>query len=190
MPDFHSTLYFLKEHKIEILLLLFLGGLLTYVYSLVSDEETGEPFGEPDYVLKLDQVQIEDYWLDQKRWKVFGKNASIAKNNSVVLLSDVKILIFDAHPPKPAEIDIVVTADKGTIDWKKEIVTLTSQVKMTRQTEMRIQTEKAIYHYQEGVLHIPDNVDMHYLQDSVIGEALTYYVYQKKIELQRATWLE
>ena len=190
MSDSHFASNILKEHKLEIFLFVILGGVFTYFYSSILQEETAEPFDEPDYVLQAEQVQIEDYWGAQKRWKIFGQKAFIAKNNRMVVLEDVKILVYRPQPAPPSQVDVVVTAEQGIINWEEERVTLLSDVKMVRPPEMQIRAQKTIYHYQSGLLHIPDKVDMHYLQDSVVGEALTYDVLQKKMELQQARWMQ
>ncbi|MBF0280657.1 MAG: LPS export ABC transporter periplasmic protein LptC [SAR324 cluster bacterium] len=190
MFESHPTLSLLKEHKIEVFLLLILGGLLYYIYSSFSEAPQIEQFEEPEYVLQLNEVKIEDYWLDQNRWRLLGKQASVSKDNRLVFLNDVKILVYNPQIPGKREIDIVVTADKGTIDWKKGLVTLTSKVIMTRQSDIRINTEKATYQYNEGVLYIPEKVVMHYLQDTVIGEELTYNIHQKTTQLVDGIWLE
>ncbi len=190
MLDSHPTLSLLREHKIEIFLLLVLGGLLFYIYSSFLETPVIEPFEEPEYALQLNDVKIEDYWLDQNRWRLLGKQASISKDNQFVFLTDVKIFVYNSQAPGQQEIDIIVTADKGTIDWKKGIVTLMFKVTMTRQSDIRIKTEKATYQYNEGILHIPEKVVIHYLQDTLIGEALTYNVHQKTTQLVNGIWLE
>ena len=189
MPDSYRTLTILREHKIEIFLLLLLGGGLFYLYFSL-EAPVVEPYQEPEYVLQLNDVKIEDYWLDQKRWRILGKQASMTKDNKIVSLTDVKILVYKPQPSENQEVDIVVTADEGTINWNKEIVTLHSKVIMTRQSDIRVNTEKVIYQYKQGILHIPEKVVIHYFQDTVIAEQLTYNVHQKSTQLLDGIWLE
>ena len=190
MPDSYRTLHILREHKIEILLLLLLGGLLSYIYFSFSEAPVIEPFQEPEYVLQLNDVKIEDYWLDRKRWRILGKQASVTKDNNIISLTEVKILVFKPQTAESEKVDMVVTANEGTIDWKKEVLTLSSKVIMTRQSDVRVNTEKAIYQYNQGILHIPEKVVIQYLQDTVIAEQLTYNVHQKTTQLIHGIWLE
>lgn len=178
-----------REHKLEVFLLVVLGGLFSYFYSLILQEEPPAPLAETVYVLQAHQVEIEDYWRDRKRWKILGQKALVTKNHRIVFLEEVKIWVY-RPPPSPLQADVVVTAKQGIINWEAKTVTLITDVKMTRGAEMEVNAQQAIYHYQTGILHIPDEVDMHYLQDSVFGEALTYDVHQEKMELHRAKWLQ
>ena len=190
MLDTYRTLNILKVHKNEIFLLLLLGGLLFYMVTALKDDSFTPSIEESDYLLKLDEVEIDDYWLNQKRWKLLGKQASIAKDKEIVFLNDIQIFVYDLQNPDVEYVEITVTANEGNIDWKKEVVTLTSNVEIIRQSEMQIKTEEAIYHYNEGLVHLPQQVDIHYLEELVKGEQLTYNIHQKKIELHNTIWLE
>ena len=190
MLDTHRTLDLLKEHKIEIVLLLLLGGLLFYIYSRFPEDPIAPSLGESRYLLKLDEVEIEDYWQNLKRWKLLGKQASVAKDNQIVFLTDVQIFVYNSQNPESTTIDIMVTANEGSIDWEKEVVTLTSDVEITRQSDMRINTEEAIYQYNEGLVHLPRKVDVRYLEETVRGEQLTYNIHQNRIELYNSILLE
>ena len=55
---------------------------------------------------------------------------------------------------------------------------------------MRINTEEAIYQYNEGLVHLPRKVDVRYLEETVRGEQLTYNIHQNRIELYNSILLE
>lgn len=190
MMDTYRTLNILKVHKSEIFLLLLLGGLLFYIYTAFKDDSITPSLEEPDYLLKFDGIEIDDYWMNKKRWKLLAKHASVAKDNEIVFLSDIQIFVYDLQNPGTSDIDITVTANEGSINWSKEVVTLNSEVEIFRQAELRINTEKAVYHYNEGKVDLPQPVEIHYLEDLVKGERLTYNIHQNKIELHNAILLE
>ena len=190
MLDTYQTLNILKVHKSEFLLLLLLGGLLFYIYTAFKDDSITPSLEEPDYLLKFDGIEIDDYWLNKKRWKLLGKHASVAKDNEIIFLSDIQIFVYDLQNPEASNINITVTANEGSIDWNEEVVTLNSNVEIYRQSEMQINTEKAVYHFNKGIVDLPQQVDIHYLEDLVKGERLTYNIHQNKIELRNAILLE
>ncbi len=192
MSDHLSTRALLWEFKKEIALLSLLGGALVYMlYTFSSEEVSLAPLEQPEYLLHLDNVEIEDFWLDHKRWTVLGKQAFVLPGTEKVNLTDVRILVYhDADSEKPQEVDIVVTAREGEIDWKEEVVTLNEQVVVTRNTEMQAYTEKAFYRYTQGILEVPVKVDIHYLEDTIIGEKLTYDVRQQTLQLSQALLME
>ena len=138
----------------------------------------------------MNRVEIEDFWLDQKRWTLLGDRASVAKDTEKVFLTDVRILVYTTEPTEAPEVDIEVTSEEGELDWENGIVTLSSDVVMTRNTEVRLTTDKAVYEYNKGLLNIPDDVNIHYQRDTVLGRQLTYNVAQKTIHLLNAVLLE
>ena len=96
-----------------------LGGLLFYIYSRFPEDPIAPSLGESGYLLKLDEVEIEDYWQNLKRWKLLGKQASVAKDNQIVFLTDIQIFVYNLQNPESTIIDIIVTANEGSIDWEK-----------------------------------------------------------------------
>ncbi len=190
MPYSRSTSSILREHKIEIFLLLILGGLLSYLYFSFPEDTIIEQIGQQEYILHLNDVEIEEHWLAEKRWKLLGKQAFVTQNTDIVVLTDIEIFVYDPKYPEKPEVDITISANKGEVDWKNEIVTLITDVKMTRRLEMGLNTEKAIYHYNKGILYIPEKADIHYFEDTILGKQITYNVNQKTFELFEAIWLE
>ncbi|MBF0289154.1 MAG: LPS export ABC transporter periplasmic protein LptC [SAR324 cluster bacterium] len=190
MPNSYSTSSILREHKIEIFLLLILGGFLSYLFFSFSEDTLIEETGQQEYILQLNNVEIQEHWLTEKRWKLLGKKASVKKDTDIVILTDVEIFVYDPKYPEKQEVDIIVSANEGEVDWKNEVVTLTTDVKMTRKLEMGLNTERAVYHYNKGILHIPENADIHYFEDTILGKQITYNINQKTFQISGAIWME
>ena len=107
MLDTHRTLDLLKEHKIEIVLLLLLGGLLFYIYSRFPEDPIAPSLGESGYLLKLDEVEIEEYWQNLKRWKLLGKQASVCQRQSDCFLKRISKFLYTISKTRKAQLSIL-----------------------------------------------------------------------------------
>jgi len=191
MTDLHSPASFIRGHIKEIILLIVFGGLLLYIYSTQSfDFKFVEPPKSQDYALHLEDVVIDDYWQTRERWKLVSKKAVVTKNSSIVSLTAVTIFVYDSEKTTQKEVDVTIIADKGEVNWDTQMITLESNVKIKRKSEIKMYTEKVIYHYEEGELFIPQSVDIQYLEAISKAQSLTYTVSNKIIHFQKMRWYE
>lgn len=191
MPDSKLTSSIIREHKKEVFLLLLLGSLFSYVYiSSPPEVELFDTYREPEYTLQLKNIEIEDHWLEKKRWKIFGKTASIPKDNKKVILTDVKILVYRSSNLSELDDDVIITSNSGELNWNNQSVTLSSNVQMHQGSEISLNTEYAVYNYEEGILNMPQKVNIRYFEATIKGNQLTYSVPLQNIELHDITWKE
>ena len=212
MANHFSTRVLLKRHKYEFFLLIVLGGFLGYLLYNFSDEP--ESFVEGNALesgLVLNGVVINDYLSDKNRWQVSSGKAADEHDSSKVFLEKVIIEVFEQPQQKTQQevsssntsskniaaaksskkhVDITVTSETGTINWETQQIVLTGNVVMKKHPDIEVLTNEAIYFYDQQTVNIPQDVEIHYAQDTVTGNNLTYNVLKETIHLHNAFWLE
>ena len=195
---------FLHENRKELTILLLLGALAGAAYYLFSFSEPPEniPFEERG-VLDLEQITVNDYQLERRSWKLKGKRAVISEKSSRMRIEQVTIWVFvsDNSSVKPTpnlplstnlptqEVDLVITAEQGLIEWDDNRVTLTGNVVLLRNDGSEVHTETAIYNAKQEILTIPKPVRVLREGHTLHGSGLIYNVSKGELNLKQPVLL-
>ncbi|MCL4501569.1 MAG: LPS export ABC transporter periplasmic protein LptC, partial [Deltaproteobacteria bacterium] len=100
---------------------------------------------------RMENLSLTEIVEGDKRWVLAGKQADFDKDQLQVKITGVKVDFFG-----PGE-HVNVKADEGLFNTKTRVLTLKSNVEMTR-GEMQINTSLAIYDPGTRVLTAPEDV--------------------------------
>jgi len=182
----------LLENKKELLFLFFLAIFAATLASFWNTQKKESPEAQQQAirVLTMDEVKIDDYEKDRKRWRILGEQAIVFADSRNTLIKKVEILIYSPEAYPELVVDLRITADQGLLEGENRKVILTGNVQSTRGKDFQLNTDKAIYNYQTGLLQLPESVQIHQGKSTVFGENLIYTLKDKKMKLQRVTLMQ
>ncbi|MBF0237067.1 MAG: LPS export ABC transporter periplasmic protein LptC [SAR324 cluster bacterium] len=179
-----SYMHLLWKNKKEILILCLLLTLLSYAMTVWNgSDEISEQTEQIMRVLTMEQVEITNYKQELLQWKIIGSHARAIEETQSTLLRNLTVLIYDEEQTSPPRVDIQITAEQGLLEGIENHVILMGNVHATRDEDMSLKTEKAIYNYQNRILTLPENVSMHRGEITMIGDNLEYHVFDKQFHL-------
>ena len=174
----------LLAHWQEFLLLLLLGPLALYFALSNSNSESLPLLPLPEsQVLQFEQITLQDYQKDFKRWTLTGLRALMAEDSSLMNVEQPRLRLH----PNPETIpftDTLVHADEALIDWRRQLVEIRGEVEVERGSKLYLQAERAIYDLQTEVLRMPGAVQMTWQDSDVDGSDLRYELKTGLIELR------
>ena len=122
--------------------------------------------------LALTEIQDGD-----KRWTLDAKSADFLKDKMEVRIKGVKVEFFGG-PDKIMK----VKANEGLINTKTRVLTLQGGVEMVS-GDLRITTDRVIYHPKDRLLLAPDEVTLEEPRLKVQGKDLQVQLKEKKLVL-------
>jgi len=138
----------------------------------------------------MDQVEIDEYEEERKRWKLFGDHAEVLEAKENIILKDVKILIYDPKSHPELVVDTQITAQQGILEGKIKKVTLLGNVIAKKGDSMQMNSEKAVFDYQKDILFLPEKVIIHKEGNTLWGNALIYTLRDKRIRMNEVTLMQ
>ena len=164
----------LLTHWQEFLLLLLLGPLALYFALSNSTSESLPLLPLPEsQVLQLEQITLQDYQKDFKRWTLTGLRALMAEDSSVMNVEQPRLRLHPSPETLPFT-DTLVRANEALIDWRRQLVEIRGEVEVERDGKLYLQAERAIYDLQTEVLQMPGAVQMTWQGSDVDGADLRY----------------
>ena len=196
--DIYTYSSFLSENRKELLALLLLctvAGAAYYFFSFSQPTQI-KPIEEKG-VLDLHQITVNDYYMENKKWKLKGKRALISEKSKHMRIEQVKIWVYarDNSSAKPSadlskdskfstqKLEFHITADQGLIERYDNRVTLSGNVVLFHGNVSEVFTETAIYDSKNDTLTIPKPLRMIREGHTMHGSGLTYQVYSGKLNL-------
>ena len=135
----------LLAHWQESLLLLLLGPLALYfALSNPTSESLPLPPLPESQVLQLEQITLQDYQKDFKRWTLTGLRALMAEDSSVMNVEQPRLRLHSSPETIPFT-DTLVRANEALIDWRRQLVEIRGEVEVERDGKLYLQAERAIY---------------------------------------------
>ena len=164
----------LLAHWQESLLLLLLGPLALYFALSNSNSESLPLLPLPEsQVLQFEQITLQDYQKDFKRWTLTGLRALMAEDSSVMNVEQPRLRLHPSPETLPFT-DTLVRANEALIDWRRQLVEIRGEVEVERDGKLYLQAERAIYDLQTEVLQMPGAVQMTWQGSDVDGADLRY----------------
>ena len=197
--DIYTYSSFLSENRKELLALLLLcavAGAAYYFFSFSQPTQI-KPIEEKG-VLDLHQITVNDYYMENKKWKLKGKRALISEKSKHMRIEQVKIWVYaqDNYTAKssadlseeenlsPKMVDLVITADQGLIERHDNRVTLSGNVVLLRDDGSEVFTETAIYDAKKDTMTIPKPLMIFREGHTMRGSGLIYQVSTGKLNLK------
>lgn len=177
---------FLRENRWELLTLLALAGLISGGALYYSKQAKLDPsVREERGVLKLEQVVINDYRLDLKRWRMQGERAVVLEKSRRMRIEQVQIEVFVPHPAEVSKpkVKLHLTAKEALAEWRDHRITLLGNVVIRRDPGLEVHTEVAVYDAQKEFLTLPKPLTMWQDGHVVTGSSLTYDLRKEKLSL-------
>ena len=192
LQETHPYHVILWENKKEILFLITLVCLSIYFLKIwIGEKEVVKAPQQAIRILTMENVEIEDYDKERKRWKIYGSHARAVEESKNILIREVEILIYTPDSPvQDPVVDIRVTARQGLIEGNNQKVILKGEVITHRGDNLQLNTEKAIYDYKNQVLYLPEKVVVHRDEHTLWGEDLTYTLGTKQLVLKKVTLMQ
>lgn len=191
MSETHFTHQVLWEHKKSIALLILLAGLLlTLLYSEEEPKSVVVPPEAQGDALQMKDVELFSYDQALLDWKLTGDRAGIPQDSEVVHITEVVIWVYEKTAENPPPVTGVITSRRGTVDWAQKVVTLEDDVEMTRQNEFHLSSQRAIYHYNDQTIVMPEEVQIDLERETMLGRYLVYDLKTKTVNMKQAVLLE
>ena len=124
-------------------------------------------------MLQLEQITLQDYQKDFKRWTLTGLRALMAEDSSVMNVEQPRLRLHPSPETIPFT-DTLVRANEALIDWRRQLVEIRGEVEVERDGKLYLQAERAIYDLQTEVLQMPGAVQMTWQGSDVDGADLRY----------------
>tara|TARA_B100001013_G_scaffold140469_1_gene82848 strand:- start:121 stop:717 length:597 start_codon:yes stop_codon:yes gene_type:complete len=177
---------FLRENRWELLILLVLAGLISGGAVYYTQQSKLSPVvREERGALKLEQVVINDYQLDLKRWRIQGERAIVLETSRRMRIEQARIEVFVPHSAAVSDpkVNLDISANEALAEWRDQRITLLGDVKIRHDTGLEIHTEVAVYDVQKEFLTIPKPLTMRQAGHVVTGDSLTYDLRRGKLNL-------
>jgi len=177
---------FLRENRWELLTLLVLAGLLSGGAVYYTQQSNLSPVvREERGALKLEQVVIDDYRLDLKRWRMRGERAIVLETSRRMRIEQVRLEVFVPYSAavNDPKVNLDISANEALAEWQDQQITLLGDVKIRHDTGLEIHTEVAVYDVQKEFLTIPKPLTIRQAGHVVTGDSLTYDLRRGKLNL-------
>jgi type II secretory pathway pseudopilin PulG len=128
---------FLRENRWELLTLLVLAGLLSGGAVYYTQQSNLSPvIREERGALKLEQVVIDDYRLDLKRWRMRGERAIVLETSRRMRIEQVRIEVFVPYSAavNDPKVNLYISANEALAEWQDQQITLLGDVKIRHDT--------------------------------------------------------
>ena len=110
-------------------------------------------------MLQLEQITLQDYQKDFKRWTPPAFGLWMAEDSSVMNVEQPRLRLHLSPETLPFT-DTLVRANEALIDWRQQLVEIRGEVEVERDGKLYLQAERAIYDLQTEVLQMPGAVQM------------------------------
>lgn len=184
--DHESFAGFLRENRWELLILLILAGLVSGGAAYYIEQSKLNPVvREERGLFKLEQVVIDDYRLDLKRWQMRGARAVVLEESRRMRIEQVRIKVFVPHSADVAhpKVDLTISANQALAEWQDQRITLVGNVIIRKDSGLEIQTASAIYDAKKDFLTLPKPLTLWHLGNEITGSSLTYDLRSGKLNL-------
>ncbi len=188
VPGHDTLLSLLRQNLRELLVLIFLGGLLgagtVYFY---TGELTEAPIPEEQGTLVLTEILIHDFQDASPRWQLRGKRAVVLEDSQRMRIEGVTIEVFQAgtEPMQTPVVDLEVSAEQGLVEWRSNRITLQGKVVVQQVQGPVVLTETAVYDITNEFLNLPKPVQVQYEGSLLTGDSLTYSRPQNLVSIKQ-----
>lgn len=186
--SWHRTLW---ENKKEVLLILFLGGVLIYFYIQFQPKPVAPPTSSARVTLELQDIIVHDYQKDHKRWLLKGKRAIVLEGSKELEIQPVQLFMYAENTDsqqKPV-IEAELLAQQGRVYG--DIVEVSGDVQIFRTIgNMTINTQKAFYNTNTAKLNVPGAVEIIRPEQKLWGHTLNYDLSKQEWDMKKATFLQ
>ena len=194
---------FFQQNLKELGFLILLGAIAGASYYFFSSQHFAEvaPMEEIG-VLDLYQINISDYYLENKKWKLEGNRAIISEKSDLMRIEQVKIWVYisdnsslNARPKVTNHTNdskkkfLFIIADQGLIERKDNRLTISGNVILIHDDGSEIRTDTAIYDAKKDTITMPKPVRVLREGNTMLGSDLIYSISEGKVNLNNPVML-